>query len=130
MNLSPEAIYKLKAASAAFAASNTFLFLQQSHDSVVSASPIFDLENTMRFHISSHHTPNNCAVHRGDGTPPISDWRAWCKEVGVEFVAGGGCNPMHNSFMFVEADDIEKIQALMQPVIGYWDVVITPVRAM
>tara|TARA_B110000263_G_scaffold192734_1_gene170761 strand:+ start:275 stop:388 length:114 start_codon:yes stop_codon:yes gene_type:complete len=37
---------------------------------------------------------------------------------------------MHNSFMFVEVDDIEKLQTLMKPVIGYWDVVITPVRAM
>jgi len=91
---------------------------------------LLNLEDTMRFHISSHHTPNNCAVHRGDGTPPVSDWRSRCKEVGVEFVAGGGCNPMHNSFMFVEADDMEKLQTLMQPVIGYWDVVITPVRAM
>jgi len=84
----------------------------------------------MRFHISSHHTPNNCAVHRGDGTAPVTDWRARCKEVGVEFVAGGGCSPMHSSFMFVETDNVEKLQTLMQPVIGYWDVVITPVRAV
>jgi len=32
----------------------------------------------MRFHISSHHTPNNCAVHRGDGTATVTDWRARC----------------------------------------------------
>ena len=83
----------------------------------------------MRFHISSHHTPNNCAVHRGDGTATVTDWRARCEEVGVEFVAGGGCNPMHMHFMFVEADNMEKLQTLMQRVIGYWDVVITPVRA-
>ena len=47
----------------------------------------------MRFHISSHHTPDNCAVHRGDGTAPVTDWRARCKEVGIEFVAGGSCPP-------------------------------------
>ena len=88
-----------------------------------------DLEDNMRFHISSHHTPNNCAVHRGDGTPPVTDWRARCKEVGVEFVAGGSCPPMHSGFMLVEADDMVKLQTLMQPVIGYWDVVITPVNA-
>ena len=83
----------------------------------------------MRFHISSHHTPDNCAVHRGDGTPPVTDWRARCKEVGVEFVAGGSCPPMHSGFMLVEADDMAKLQTLMHPVIGYWDVVITPVSA-
>jgi hypothetical protein len=37
---------------------------------------------------------------------------------------------MHSSFMFVETDNVEKLQTLMQPVIGYWDVVITPVRAV
>ena len=84
----------------------------------------------MRFHISSHHTPDNCAVHRGDGTAPVTDWRARCQEVGVDFVAGGGCSPMHSSFMFVETDNVEKLQTLMQPVIGYWDVVITPVRSV
>ena len=44
----------------------------------------------MRFHISSHHTPNNCAVHRGDGTAPVTNWPERCKEIGVEFIAGGG----------------------------------------
>jgi len=37
---------------------------------------------------------------------------------------------MHSSFMLVEADDMVKLQTLMQPVIGYWDVVITPVSAV
>ena len=84
----------------------------------------------MRFHISSHHTPNNCAVHRGDGTAPVTDWRARCQEVGVDFVVGAGCSPMHSNFMFVATDNVETLQTLMQPVIGYWDVVITPVRAV
>ena len=48
----------------------------------------------------------------------------------MQFVAGGSCNPIHVHFMFVETDDVEKLQTLMQPVIGYWDVVITPVRAI
>ena len=59
----------------------------------------------MRFHISSHHTPNNCAVHRGDGTAPVTNWPERCKQIGVEFVAGGGFNSSHLSFMFVETDD-------------------------
>ena len=83
----------------------------------------------MRFHISSHHTPNNCAVHRGDGTAPVTNWPERCKQIGVEFVAGGGFNSSHLSFMFVETDDVSKLQELMSPVIGYWDVEVTPVRA-
>ena len=84
----------------------------------------------MRFRISPHHTHNNYAVHRGgDGTAPVTDWRARCKEVGVKFVTGGGCSPMYSHFMFVAADNMEILQTLMQPVIGDWDVVITPVRA-
>ena len=82
----------------------------------------------MRFHISSQHTPDNCAVHRGDGTPPVTNWRARCKEVGVEFIEGDSCPPSHLSFMFVETDDMEKLRVLMQPVIGWWQVVITPVN--
>ena len=76
----------------------------------------------MRFHISSHHTPNNCAVHRGDGTAPVTNWPERCKQIGVEFVTGGGFNSSHLSFMFVETDDVSKLQEIMSPVIGYWDV--------
>ena len=83
----------------------------------------------MRFHISAHHTPNNCAVHRGDGTAPVTNWPERCKQIGVEFVAGGGFTSSHLSFMFVETDDVSKLQELMSPVIGYWDVEVTPVRA-
>ena len=84
----------------------------------------------MRRHISSHHTPDNCAAHRGDGTALVIDWRARCKEVGVEFVVSGSCLLMHTSFMLAEADDMAKLQTLMQPVTGYWDVVIAPVTAV
>ena len=84
----------------------------------------------MRFHISSHHTPNNCAVHRGDGSAPVTDWRARCKEVDVEFMGSDGCTPMHSNLMLVEADNIGNLQISMQPVLRYRDVEITPVRAI
>ena len=84
----------------------------------------------MRFHISSHHTPGNCAVHRGDGTPPVTDWPRRCNEIGVKFIAGGSLPTSHLHFMFVETDDVVKITELMEPVIGYWDVEVTPVRAI
>ena len=84
----------------------------------------------MRFHVSAQHTPENCAVHHGDGTPPVTNWPERCKEVGVEFVAAGGCASSHLFLMFVETDDMSKLQELLAPVIGYWQVEINPVRAV
>ena len=84
----------------------------------------------MRFHISSHHTPDNHASRRGDGTPRVHNWPERCKELGIEFVAGGNFNASHLNFMFVETDDVSKLTELMRPVIGYWDVEVTPVRAI
>ena len=84
----------------------------------------------MRFHISSRHTPENCGVHleeRKDGINSVADWPARCKELGITYVAGGDCRPQHNHFMFVETDDMDKLRALMQPVMGFWDILITPV---
>ena len=37
---------------------------------------------------------------------------------------------MHNIFMFVESDDMAKLKTLMQPVLGYGDVVVTPVSVI
>ena len=87
----------------------------------------------MQFHISAHHTPDNCGVHRlpdnPDGSPvaTVTDWPGRCKEVGVKFIKGGVCHPSHLHFMFVETDDYEKLRVLMQPVMGYWDIVISAV---
>ena len=79
----------------------------------------------MLFHISCHRTPDNCGVHRnptaddGAPTPTISDWGARCREIGVTQINGGINAPQHNHFMFVETDDMNKLRALMQPVMGY-----------
>ena len=80
----------------------------------------------MEFHISCHHTPDNCAVHRSE-SPMTKSWADHCKEVGVTFIKGGVNPPQHNHFIIVETDDMAKLRDLMQPFIGYWDVVITPV---
>ena len=80
----------------------------------------------MEFHISCHHTPDNCAVHRS-GPPLAKSWADHCNEVGVTFIKGGVNAPQHSHFKFVETDDMAKLRDLMQPFIGYWDVVITPV---
>ena len=83
----------------------------------------------MEFHISCHHTPNNCGVHRrtpGEGNA-VPNWAEHCKKNGVTYIKGGVNPPQHNHFMFVETEDMAKLRDLLQPYIGYWDVVITPV---
>ena len=84
----------------------------------------------MQFHISRHHTPENCVVHRSpDGLPhpAVTSWSERCKEVGVEYIKGGVNQPQHQHFLFVETGDMDKLRVLMQPVLGYWNIVITPV---
>ena len=86
----------------------------------------------MEFHISCHHTPNNCGVHRHepDGTRSpnaVPNWAEHCKEVGVTYIKGGVNAPQHNHFLFVETNDMAKLRDLMQPYQGYWEVIITPV---
>lgn len=99
------------------------------HVTIVYFNHLFIEEATMEFHISCHHTPNNCAVHRrapGEANV-VPNWSEHCKKVGVTYIKGGSNPPQHNHFMFVETDDMSKLRDLMQPYIGYWDVVITPV---
>ena len=85
----------------------------------------------MRFHISSRHLPENCGIHleeRKDGINSVASWPDRCKELGITYVAGGGCRPQHDHFMFVETDDIAKVADLMRPMQGRNTVVITPVE--
>ena len=49
------------------------------------------------------------------------------KKSGLNTLKMGKNAPQHNHFMFVETDDMDKLRALMQPVMGYWDIVITSV---
>ncbi len=65
----------------------------------------------MRFHISSVHRAENCGVHlesRTDGVNSVANWHERCKDVGVEFVAGG-LNSSHLLSMFVETDNVSKL---------------------
>ena len=47
----------------------------------------------MRFHISSHHTPEFCGLGNPGKFPPNPSWPERCKELGIEYVIGGGCQP-------------------------------------
>ena len=51
-----------------------------------------------------------------------------CKELGITYVAGGACQLQHNHFMFVETDDMDKLRDLMLPMMGIWDITVTPVK--
>jgi|TARA_B100001146_G_C16073306_1_gene387429 hypothetical protein len=83
----------------------------------------------MEFHISCHHTPNNCGVHRREpgSSNTVPNWSEHCKKVGITYIKGGVNPPQHDHFLFVETDDMSKLRDLMQPYQGYWDVTITPV---
>ena len=82
----------------------------------------------MQFHISAHHTPDNCGVHRNpdnpDGSPAatVTDWPGRCKEVGVEFIKGGGL-PSFSPAFYVRRNgrlrQIEGFDATSDGVLGY-----------
>ena len=76
---------------------------------------------------SNGYTADAAQADDGAPTPTITDWGARCQEIGVAYVKGGINGPQHNHFMFVETDDMDKLRTLMQPVMGYWDILITPV---
>ena len=82
----------------------------------------------MRFHISSHHTPDMCGLGNPGKFPPNPKWSERCKELGIEYVIGGGCQPEHFHYMVVETDDAEKLRDLMAPMLGRWTSVVSPVN--
>jgi len=83
----------------------------------------------MRFHIDSKHAPEDCGLANPDkGIPMAPNWPERCKELGITYVAGGACQPEHHHFMFVETDDLDKVRELMLPMMGIWDISVTPVK--
>ena len=81
----------------------------------------------MRFHITSNHTPEFCGMGNPGKFPPNPSWPERCKELGIEYLVGGSCRPQHTGFMFVEADEMSKVEELMRPTMGRDECVITPV---
>ena len=75
-------------------------------------------------------TGRNCGFANPDkGIPQAPNWADRCKEMGITYVAGGGCQPEHKGFMFVETDDMTKLRDLLQPVMGRMEIEVTPVNA-
>ncbi len=81
----------------------------------------------MRFHIPSHHAPEFCGLGNPGKFTAVPNWRERCKELGIEFLIGGGSQPEHFHFMVVETDDAEKLRDLMAPMLGRWTSVVSPV---
>jgi len=49
--------------------------------------------------------------------------------MGISYVDGGGCQPEHKGFMFVETDDMTKLRDLLPPVMGSMEIEVTPVNS-
>ena len=81
----------------------------------------------MRFHISSHHTPELCGIGNPGKFTPVPTWPERCKELGIEYVFGGGCQPEHFHFMVVDTDDMANVTELMRPMLGRWTSKVTPI---
>ena len=81
----------------------------------------------MRFHISSHHTPELCGIGNPGKFTPVPTWPERCKELGIEYVIEGGCQPEHFHFMVVDTDDMVKVTELMRPMLGRWTSKVTPI---
>ena len=80
----------------------------------------------MRFHATLTHSPESCPGPRGG--PPVTDWPARAKEVGVELISAVVCQPAHQQFFVVETDDYSKLYELFRPFLGISKADISPVR--
>ena len=58
---------------------------------------------------------------------PAPTWSERCKELRIEYVFGGGCQPEHHHFMVVDTDDMAKVTELMRPMLGRWTSKVTPI---
>ena len=90
---------------------------------------IYKNAENIRFHIDSKHAPEDCGLaNPNQGIPIAPNFPERCKELGITYVAGGACQLQHNHFMFVETDDMDKLRDLMLPMMGIWDITVTPVK--
>ena len=79
--------------------------------------------------VSHRFKARTCGLANPDqGIPIAPNFPERCKELGITYVAGGACRLQHNHFMFVETDDMDKLRDLMLPMMGIWDITVTPVK--
>ena len=81
----------------------------------------------MRFHVSSHHTTELFGIGNPGKFAPVPTWPEPGRELGIEYVIGGGCQPEHSHFMIVDTDDMVKVTELMRQMLGRWTSKVTPI---
>ena len=81
----------------------------------------------MKFHITHVHTPESCPLAH-TGASPVSDWKSRASEVGVTLHAAVADQVGHSLFFIVEADDVAKLNALLDPFLGCARAEVRPVR--
>ena len=80
----------------------------------------------MRFHATLIHSPESCPGPRGG--PPVTDWPARSREIGVELISAGQCQMAHAQYFVVETEDYSKLHELFSPFQGIATADFTPVR--
>ena len=80
----------------------------------------------MRFHATLIHSPESCPGPRGG--PPVTDWPARSREIGVELISAVQCQMAHAQYFVVETEDYSKLHELFSPFQGIATANLTPVR--
>ena len=80
----------------------------------------------MRFHATLTHTPESCPGPRGG--PPVIDWPARAKEIGIELISAVQCQMAHAQYFVVDTEDYSKLHELFAPFQGIATADFFPVR--
>ena len=80
----------------------------------------------MLFHATLTHSPESCPGPRGG--PPVTDWTARAREIGIEMISAVLCQMAHAQYFVVETEDYAKLHELFAPFQGIATADFAPVR--
>ena len=80
----------------------------------------------MRFHATLTHSPESCPGPLAG--PPVTDWPASAREIGVDLISTVQCQMAHAQYFVVETEDYSKLQELFSPFQGIATADFAPVR--
>jgi len=80
----------------------------------------------MRFHAILTHAPESCPGPRGG--PPVIDWPARAKDVGIELISAVQCQMAHTQYFVVDTEDYSKLHELFAPFQGIATADFAPAR--
>jgi len=83
----------------------------------------------MLFHVTSKHSYETCpAVQHGTQSDEVRDLSSWVEgNEDVKIIGAWGYSVAHTAFAVLEADDMQKITALLLPLMAVGDVQVVPV---